>query len=93
MGEMQSGASTYVQRLDSTHQSASQGEDHSRLLREQMQNILKHVSDNIDQVGHHTRKLSQKMATTTKGMYELEEGTKAVVKTLTNGYNDANHNT
>lgn len=82
--EIQNDTLKFTRKLDSTLQSVSQGEDDSRNLKEQMSLILSDVTQSIDKVTNHTEQLRQQMATTSEGMHDLVEGTKAVVKGSSN---------
>lgn len=82
--EIQSDTCKFTRKLTVTLQGASQGENDSRHLKEQMNIILADVTQSIDKVTNHTEQLRQQMVTTTEGMQDLVEGTKAVVKGSSN---------
>ncbi len=82
--EIQDETHRFTKKLGGTFESVSQGEDESRQLKLHMNNILTDVAQSIDKVNHQTELLRQQMATTTKGMQNLVEGTHAVVKGSSN---------
>ena len=77
--EIQNDTRHFTQKLDTTLEGVSRGEDGSRQLKVQMNNILSEVSQSIDKVSDQTDRLRQQMSTTSEGMQTLVEGTKAVV--------------